>query len=130
MYTQSQLQGGIAPGSSESVGRVRRRCPSAANAPGGSAGLDQGARKPSSNRLANFAETLRTVGAVARRMYANWQRQRFARATNTALRELDPRMLRDLGFDRSEISSVAAEAAGQIDSTRARFAQALPRLHR
>ena len=86
--------------------------------------IDQGARVPRPNRLARMAEaTLRTVGVVARRMCASWQRQRLARSTYVALSELDTRTLRDLGFDRSEISSVAAEVAGAIESTRAHSAQ-------
>lgn len=106
MHNQSQLNGEIALDPSESLATIRRR-----HAP-----------------AQIFKATLGTVEAVARRMVASWQRQRQARATYVALRDLDTRTLRDLGFDRSEIQSVAAEAAGQIDSSRTRFAQALPGL--
>lgn len=65
--------------------------------------------------------TLKAVGDHVRRTVARWKRQQQARATYLALRALDARTLRDLGFDRSEILSVAAEVAGDADSTRARL---------
>ena len=48
------------------------------------------------------------------------RKRRQAAATYAALRELDDHMLHDLGFDRSEVSSVAAESAGEIERTRVR----------
>jgi uncharacterized protein YjiS (DUF1127 family) len=73
-------------------------------------------------RLAQSVEaTLLAIGTAARRMYAKWKQRQQARATYVALSELDARTLRDLGFDRSEIRSVAAEVAGDADSTRARL---------
>lgn len=56
-----------------------------------------------------------------RHLVAEWKRRQHARATLAALRGLDARMLRDLGFHRSELMSVAAEVAGTADSTRARL---------
>jgi len=51
--------------------------------------------------------------------WAEQSRQRArTRATWLALRELDARTLRDLGFDRSEILSVAIEAGGGLQPTR------------
>ena len=47
------------------------------------------------------------------------RRWRDARAVYDALRQLDDRALHDLGFDRSELSSVAREATGGADYTRA-----------
>lgn len=71
--------------------------------------------------LQSVEATLRAVGAAARRMHAKWKQRQQARATYVALGGLDARTLRDLGFDRSEIRSVAAEVAGETDSTRARL---------
>jgi uncharacterized protein YjiS (DUF1127 family) len=64
--------------------------------------------------------TIRAVGAIARRAHARHRQHRQARATYDALRQLDDRALRDLGFDRSEITSVAAEVTGETECTRVR----------
>jgi uncharacterized protein YjiS (DUF1127 family) len=65
--------------------------------------------------------TVRAAAAVVRRLASRWKHQQRARATYAALRSLDARTLRDLGFHRSELMSVAAEFAGMADSTRARL---------
>ena len=65
--------------------------------------------------------TAQAAGDVVRRMAIRWKHQQRARATYAALRSLDPWILRDLGFHRSELMSVAAEVAGVAESTRARF---------
>lgn len=62
--------------------------------------------------------TLQAAGGLWRRMVAEWKRRQCAQATYVALRALDPRILHDLGFHRSELLSVAAEVAGVADSTR------------
>lgn len=67
-------------------------------------------------------EAIRSIGIVARRVYASWRSARDARATYYTLRELDDRTLRDLGFDRSELTSIAAEASGRAERTRSRLA--------
>ncbi len=73
---------------------------------------------------------LQPVRDLARSMVAWWRRGQQASATYLALRALDTRALRDLGFHRSEISSVAAEVAGNADATRVRTVQRLPRSFR
>jgi uncharacterized protein YjiS (DUF1127 family) len=79
------------------------------------------ARGHRSYRLAEiFAAMVQATAAAGRRMLARWKRKRQARATYVALRGLSERTLRDLGFDRSELLSVATEAAGG-DCTRVRL---------
>jgi uncharacterized protein YjiS (DUF1127 family) len=51
---------------------------------------------------------MRAAGAIARRAHARHLHRRQARAIYDALRYLDDRTLRNLGFERSEIKSVAA----------------------
>jgi uncharacterized protein YjiS (DUF1127 family) len=63
---------------------------------------------------------IRAVGAIARRAHARHRQRQQARAVYDALRQLDDRTLRDLGFDRSEITSVAAEVTGEAERTRVR----------
>lgn len=67
---------------------------------------------------------LQAVADLLRRHRAAWRRQAQARQTHLALRELDERSLRDLGFDRSELGSLAAEIDGQAGPTRVRVLQA------
>ena len=52
------------------------------------------------------------------RMQAWMRRRRHAFDTYSALNMLDRRTLRDLGLDRSEILSVAQEAAGLVANQR------------
>jgi uncharacterized protein YjiS (DUF1127 family) len=81
------------------------------------------------SRLPEFFEaTLRALGDWVRRIVARSKRRAQARATRRALSSLDAHALRDLGFDRSEITSVAAEIAGDADPTRVSTLQARPGL--
>ena len=82
--------------------------------------LYHSARAHRSYRLAEIVKAaLLGAGGFWRQMVVEWKRRQCAQATYAALRALDPRILRDLGFHRSELLSVAAEVAGVADSTRA-----------
>ncbi|MGE5714749.1 MAG: DUF1127 domain-containing protein [Betaproteobacteria bacterium] len=83
----------------------------------------RGAR--SASLAAVLATLMATASAAAQRLRASWARARSARATYRALRELDARTLHDLGLDRSEMRSVAAEIAGESDRTRAQALRTL-----
>ena len=61
-----------------------------------------------------------TAMRVVRDVWARYLRGRNARLACHALRQLDDRGLRDLGLDRSEISSIAAEFAGETPYARIR----------
>jgi len=67
-----------------------------------------------------FARALAGLAQAAERRGQQWARARERRLTEAALRQLDSRTLRDIGFTHSEISSMAAESAGQVEATRAR----------
>lgn len=69
------------------------------------------------------------MAALARRLALAHRRYRQARETRLMLARLDDHTLRDLGFDRSEIGSIAAESSGDSTLTRMRVlvgAQWLP----
>ena len=84
------------------------------------------ARMDRSYRLAEvIAASLQAVVDFGRRVAADFRRRQQARATYLALRTLDARILRDLGFHRSELMSVAAEVAGNADFTRVRLSRAI-----
>ena len=86
--------------------------------------LHQLARADRSYQLREIlSATLTAVGALVGRLVDRWKRHQRAAATYRALHALDSRTLRDLGFDRSEISSLAAEVAGRADFTRLRSSQ-------
>jgi uncharacterized protein YjiS (DUF1127 family) len=67
--------------------------------------------------LETFARTLVTR---VLRIRERWRVRRETRAVFRVLHGLDDRTLRDLGFHRCEIWSVAAEATGEAESTRMR----------
>ena len=73
-------------------------------------------------RAAILGETIASAivraGAAMRRATARYRRWRRAAETYHSLRMLDDRTLHDLGFDRSEISSVAADFAVTRDLAR------------
>jgi uncharacterized protein YjiS (DUF1127 family) len=58
--------------------------------------------------LLGLADTLRGLARRAWRRFQQGQRRRAERATLRALQELDDHLLHDLGIDRSELLSIAA----------------------
>lgn len=73
-----------------------------------------------------IAGAMRRVLAAALGTYRRYRQFREERATYEALHQLDDRSLRDLGFVRDEIRSVAAEITGRAERTR-RTVRAKPR---
>jgi len=65
-------------------------------------------------------DAIEAVRATIRRARSRHLRRREMRGIYRALHELDDRTLRDLGFHRCEILSVAAEAVGEAEWTRVR----------
>jgi uncharacterized protein YjiS (DUF1127 family) len=74
----------------------------------------------SASAAAVLYPALRRASAWLAQACERYVRRRQARAIFRALHELDDRTLRDLGFHRSEIWSVAAEATGEAEWTRVR----------
>lgn len=66
------------------------------------------------------ASAIRAVLSAVREANTRRRRRRQANAIRDALYELDDLTLRDLGFHRSEIASVAAEVTGAAERTRMR----------
>ncbi len=128
--------GGFAPRAERTHGDapiVLLRTPSADNDPFGEDQAVPSSARPTSYELYQAARAqrshavgeiviamIRAIGAFARRAYARHRQRRKARATYDALRHLDDRMLRDLGFDRSELASIAAEVTGAAARERVR----------
>ena len=65
-------------------------------------------------------DALADITRAAADAWDRHERHREARAIRGALSELDDRTLCDLGFHRSEIGSIAAEATGEAEWTRIR----------
>jgi len=63
---------------------------------------------------------IRGAGAIARLAHARHVQRRQAKAVHDALRRLGDHTLRDLGFERSELTSVASEVTGTAEQTRVR----------
>ncbi len=70
---------------------------------------------------------IQEAGAIARRAFARHRKRRQMQATYDVLRRLDDRLLRDLGFHRSEIMPVTAEIAGEAEHARMRYLHELLR---
>jgi len=67
------------------------------------------------------AALLAACRRLVRDALADWRDRRQIRATRLALMNLDDATLRDIGFVRAEVESVAAEAHGGVAATRARL---------
>ena len=65
-----------------------------------------------------IAGAIRSLGAVIAKAYARYRQRQAARETYHALQQLDDRALKDLGFARDEIRSVAAEMSGEAGHSR------------
>ncbi len=89
------------------------------------------ARRPSSRALHRMASRMRSrligeafvaaleaIPRLLRRARDAWRTRQRIESTRSKLGELDDRMLRDLGLDRSEIASLGAEIGGRADATR------------
>lgn len=64
------------------------------------------------------AVAMQIVADFARSMVERYRRRRRESAARAALYQLDDRTLHDLGIDRSEIASIAAEAYGRNEWSR------------
>lgn len=83
--------------------------------------LHRAARLRRSAAMAQIlGDGLQWLAAIAGRAIEAYRRHRDTHATFRALSELDTSTLRDLGFQRSELMSVAAEVNGAASPTRAR----------
>jgi uncharacterized protein YjiS (DUF1127 family) len=80
---------------------------------------------PGLTGLARTVEaTLASAFTAVRESWTRWAQRREARATMLALSELDDHTLHDIGLDRSEIGSIAAEVASSAAASRVRVLQA------
>jgi len=68
--------------------------------------------------LAASAAAFEWLAASSSRAWSWYRQRRIAAETFEMLGTLDDRSLRDLGLDRMELRSAAAEAAGQAERTR------------
>jgi len=84
-------------------------------------GNSQSVERPFIGRIGEIiVAAIQVARAIARRTSARHRQRQRARETYEVLRRLDDRTLRDLGFERSEIASVAAEIAGRAERARVR----------
>ena len=75
--------------------------------------------------LGEFAAiAVEAVADVARALVQRYREMRRAAVVREALHQLDDRTLHDLGIDRSEIASIAAESAGAAEESRAQIVRA------
>jgi uncharacterized protein YjiS (DUF1127 family) len=82
-------------------------------------------RSPALGRIVVAA--IRKASANVQRAFARYRKRRQMKASYDVLCCLDDRMLRDLGFHRSEIMPVTAEIAEEAEHTRMRYLHELLR---
>jgi uncharacterized protein YjiS (DUF1127 family) len=63
---------------------------------------------------------IQAVGAIAGRLYARHRQRQMEKTIYNQLQRLDDRTLHDIGLDRCEMRSVAAEWTRKVDRTRMR----------
>jgi uncharacterized protein YjiS (DUF1127 family) len=81
--------------------------------------IHEAARTRRAAAIASFIDkAANCMREALRTAWIRYRRRREARGIYEALRGLDDRTLRDLGFHRCEIGSVAAEATGAAEHTR------------
>jgi len=81
--------------------------------------LDRAARAHRSLVLGNLIiRTVHAGSAIVRQAIARYRQRQQARNLRVALHQLDDRILHDLGINRSEIASFAAELTRQAECTR------------
>ena len=81
--------------------------------------LDRAAKAHCSLVLVSLViHTIHAGSAIVRQAIARYRQRQQARDLRVALRQLDDRILRDLGINRSEIRSVVAKLTGQAERTR------------
>ena len=92
----------------------------------GSAGNDATCEDPAISANVTFTlgkfivAAIQAVGAIVRRAHARHRQRQQAKDIHDTLWDLDDRTLRDLGLDRGEITSLAAEVTGRAEPTRVR----------
>jgi len=75
---------------------------------------------PSRAMMAIVLRSMRAASRFAREMLVRYRQRQLARNARHALHQLDDRTLHDIGLDRTEIPSVAAELAGEAERSRVR----------
>ena len=92
----------------------------------GKAGRETRVRVPGAHAIIGFTVSIViAAGDMARRALESYRQRRRPREIQDAFDGLDDRTLHDLGFHRSEISSIAAEVTGEADCTRVRVMQTM-----